>query len=301
MTPKRQAARKEKKLRLFRTGTAAIRQYIGTDEYYLCPLCFIGFPECDIDYLTVEHVPPQFIDGREIMLTCHNCNSTAGGTVDGHLHRRAKLHQFRSLALGDETSYDGKVRMTVNGETINVKAYRDADTGMIRIVPQRQWNNPEVYDRVVASQMMEFQLTSGIHYKKRWAEISELRSAYLAAFAKFGYRLICHPTFDFVREQIANPDCKILDRWSASVDPSLPPNRMLFEVQAPHCIAAQLDSTVVFLPIPGRSDDLYKWLGKIDKRLFHCESVGWPTTMELLHDIAVTSPLPFPKLKVDTT
>ena len=51
-------------------------------------------------------------------------------------------------------------------------------------------------------------------FKWRDAQIGDLKLAYLAAFALFGYQYALHPRLDPIREQIRNPEEQIVeDAW----------------------------------------------------------------------------------------
>ena len=54
---------------------------------YACPICSLLLPReaTDSGDLTLEHVPPEPVGGKGIVLTCKQCNSTAGHTVDAAL------------------------------------------------------------------------------------------------------------------------------------------------------------------------------------------------------------------------
>jgi hypothetical protein len=50
-------------------------------DIVICPICFHTFKESDVEkrgennYLTIEHVPPQYLGGRTEVLTCFKCNN----------------------------------------------------------------------------------------------------------------------------------------------------------------------------------------------------------------------------------
>jgi hypothetical protein len=294
---------REKKRLIFAKGVAAVEHYIGTAEYYICPLCMYGFPEAAIDagQLTMEHVPPQKLGGRGLLLTCKECNNTSGYKLDAALYQREEQRLFAQTVLGHETEYKGRAKWIVDGETLNVEVYRDGKFLTIAGIPKE--NNPTVVKRMMEGHSGSGRLTSRVRYHRRRADVGDLRTAYLAAFALLGYRYAFHPVFNPIREQIAAPDSKVLDRWSVRLDTEVPVVRGILEAATPYrCLAVQLDRVAVLLPIPGRSDDLYEQLatatkGRVDLRGDH---LGWPKTFELREDFCTTSRLPSLTFRVET-
>lgn len=50
-------------------------------DIVICPICMMAFNESDVkknnskNFLTIEHVPPQYMGGRTEVLTCYKCNN----------------------------------------------------------------------------------------------------------------------------------------------------------------------------------------------------------------------------------
>ena len=63
---------------------------------YACPLCGSLFPPeaLDRDALSVEHVPPQALGGRPLVLLCRQCNNRTGARIDAHAVEQAQLLDF---------------------------------------------------------------------------------------------------------------------------------------------------------------------------------------------------------------
>jgi hypothetical protein len=79
-------------LKWFEDGAAALAR-IGRTEgnLYACPICLRTFGRDQVDHLSEEHVPPQSLGGKVIVLTCRRCNSEGGS-------RGNRFHPI----LGDE-------------------------------------------------------------------------------------------------------------------------------------------------------------------------------------------------------
>ena len=56
----------------------------ANEEYYACPCCLTAYnrPAVIAGVLTEEHVPPQGLGGRGLVLTCVKCNSNSGTSFD---------------------------------------------------------------------------------------------------------------------------------------------------------------------------------------------------------------------------
>jgi hypothetical protein len=116
--------------RRFVEGAAALRRYLvaigrpdalpPTGEHYLCPCCMrmYGREALSDGTLTIEDVPPKSVGGRWLVLTCMQCNSTAGTRLDEQARLREEQLDFlagrvpeRALAaeimVGDSTTGGG--------------------------------------------------------------------------------------------------------------------------------------------------------------------------------------------------
>ena len=72
----------------FNLGAKAI-QFLqpGAPDCYVCPLCMRAFTRYALaaKELTLEHVPPESLGGRRLVLTCRHCNNRAGAKVDSQI------------------------------------------------------------------------------------------------------------------------------------------------------------------------------------------------------------------------
>ena len=86
-----------RKNRLFRQGKSNIESILKcSSEAYCCPICG-GFKS--IDELTLEHVPPKSMGGKEIILTCKACNNEAGSNIDLNIANQQNMIRIsKSLA-----------------------------------------------------------------------------------------------------------------------------------------------------------------------------------------------------------
>ena len=95
-----------KKVRWFKEGAAVWRAHVDhlglaadvpAGEWYACPLCTDLYDADEVEPgggLTREHVPPQAVGGKELLLTCRLCNNKAGHTFDAQADRFERMRRF---------------------------------------------------------------------------------------------------------------------------------------------------------------------------------------------------------------
>ncbi|HEY0024433.1 MAG TPA: HNH endonuclease [Longimicrobium sp.] len=290
---------KAKKLILFKRGAEAAQRVGGYEGLYFCPICAIGYNVSAVDAgdLTLEHVPQDSIGGRGIALTCKQCNSTAGHTVDAAVHQRDQVEAFARMILMGEGNGLHYGRLRIGGEVANVQVTREqSGQAVIELRPGN--NNPEVLKRIgrhmkdVGGLGGELKVTARQRYHLRHAQVGELRSAFLAVFAMLGYRFAFHPHLERVRQQIMRPDEKIIANWTMAVTKS-PPRQLIALMPEPEAFFVQIGTRAVLLPAPPHGPaDLYEQLVAIYKQdelvNFTGARVGWPTHLEMRLDLEET-------------
>jgi hypothetical protein len=268
-------------------------------DLYACPLCFeIDHDEHRAQFrvfteagltdgsLTVEHVPPDSLGGRPLVLTCRVCNTVAGAELDAHARRRenprdaflGRVAAKTSMTVGGHrlagsfTLKDGVYRFTVTKTT---NAHRpDAEPGVRDILA-----GPEGSDRDITFSF------DHDRFDDDRARVSWLRAAYLTLFAVTGYRAILRPEMEIVRRQIREPkvahiptfliDTQRDDDWS---------DRAFIRVRTPalnRCWGIKVGHFVVCLPLPG-DVGLYERLAAGRREgaqgvVGHAETWEWPT------------------------
>lgn len=225
--------------------------------YYTCPCCLRGlFSHGAAHELTIEHVPPDALGGRPMLLTCAQCNSNAGANFDAHADQKAIADAF---VRGAEVSREIRVTAYINDVPLRGIA-QSAEDG-ISIVGVRRQNDPNQQAAFVA--MLESLAEGGgdavgrlsftIHtrFDEVRARLSLIRSAYLAAFAALGWSYILRPEMQPIRDQLMNPDDSILDTYIFRDPDSATSVRRLLLVADPdelRCVAVTIGEYSVFLP-----------------------------------------------------
>ena len=148
------------------------------------------------------------------MLTCKDCNSTAGWELDAHA---SGVERFRQVLAG-EAYPRVEARFKFDDVTATMELRSDR-AGSVEILGLPNCNPPGVLDnmKAVFEEHVRAETSPSIEFtmpKLRWSEqrarVSYLRAGYLAAFAVFGYAAITPQSFDPVRQQIREPDVEHL-------------------------------------------------------------------------------------------
>jgi len=170
---------------------------------YVCPLCTQPFTVEALDdgRLSMEHVPPQSVGGRELLLTCTACNNVAGSKLDA----AAKTKEDVRLAMRGKADRPHRIKATIGGITVNGHLHARHGSYSLSIPPQI--NRPGTSEAL--RQLARKGATLTVEYE-RYAElgarISWLRAGYLALVAMEGYKVVLDPAMDIVRTQILECD-----------------------------------------------------------------------------------------------
>ncbi len=230
------------KLKLFALGADALSRISPYRDLYACPSCKRLLPVTALDTgeLTLEHVPPDSVGGKGIALTCKSCNSTAGHTVDAAIHGRKRLTDLAQGLSGRPAEFDGPVKLETGGITTNAKLSVRGRSFTFS-VDERQ-NHPSNFKSQMSSLPqqpgstspgVELRVTARIPFDFDHARVGDLRSAFLATFALFGYRYAMHPRLEKVREQILRPDQRLIEGFSYIAVPELTEDPMIVVLTKP--------------------------------------------------------------------
>lgn len=190
---------------------------------YICP---IGFSMHSVDdllegsanQLTLEHSPPDSLDGKAICLVRKDINSTTGHSIDKKIFDWIQAKGFKEGKIGirgivnlglpklKNISGDisiakehGEVLITVNPGDKNFKLLK------------KEVFDKGIWDGQQFKVELKFQEKIGHSQKAAF-----LKYAYLLAFSKVGYSLLfgpkwlVNPHFEKVRRQIINPNENII-------------------------------------------------------------------------------------------
>lgn len=232
---------------------------------YMCPLCGRFHPrECiDNGELTLEHVPPDSIGGRALVLTCARCNNGAGTDLDWHAADELKAREVLSFTRGES-------RITLDGEVNGL--LRIPDPKSLHFVVDRQRSNPVAFDDffarlerrlTTASRSLErpsplFSFWVPTRHDNRRANLSYLRSGYLMAFALFGYRLVLGRSYLPVRRQLRHIGEPIIPRLPIGIAAPQQPRLFAGRLEGVgDALVARFND--LWVGLPGYTEDIEWW------------------------------------------
>jgi hypothetical protein len=213
---------------------------------------------------------------------------------------------MKAALFGKQDQFTGKVRLLRGTSSLN--ATLEAGDKPFLITVDLKINEPQNFDsqrehiREQSGQgiPVPFQLQADFKFGMRSLLVANLRTAYLAAFCRLGYRWASHPNLDVVRKQLQFPKQQFIPRAAIAVPrpEDAPDGITMLYARAPiQAIAAYFGTGIVFLPDDGPSDpDFYVRLSEAYKevapaegrgaRSLRCEFVRshWPQGMELAGD-----------------
>lgn len=279
---------------MFDVGARACSKYISWEELiYICPICLRGYTRDEAGKLGREHAPQQSIGGKIVCLTCDECNNQAGYDIEPHLIRRQRVKSF-ARATSDLDCYEGSIQYEADGILVNGKVIVRNGKMSIHVPPSLNQPDSQSKFEKSLSKLKRSQDWDGHEFKvhlvkdsfnQRKAAIADLKSAYLLAFAFFGYGYILSPGLNCVREQIMMPEKTVIEKFAFTLK-GLPSERALIKLTSPlSCLAVQIDERFIFLPYEN-SLGFYEKLGKTVRKESNLKGqrFDYPREMQLVWD-----------------
>lgn len=230
------------------------------EDWYLCPLCLnvaLTIEEFETHELTVEHVPPKALGGKELVLTCQRCNKEQGSQFDGAAHRARQVKSF----VAGESSQAVVARFGIDGIESNVFLRRAGLSGFY-LTGDPRISNPSEKERLESHMEMlgksgetgfKVTISARMKYDPARARLSWMRTGYLVAFALLGWKYILRSTLQPIRDHLAGAstsELPILSAYDAERDPR---GRQIWIVQQAHgreCLLVAVGQHMMFLPGP---------------------------------------------------
>jgi len=295
-------SKKEKRVSLFRYGARAASKYrSGDDTLYFCPICGRGFPEkaAATGILSLEHVPIDRVGGKDLLLTCADCNSGSGWTIDAATAALRDIQDFSRLAVGRVNGSSNSTTLEMGEQRLVASLTRRDGTTEIKIVTRandprsvRQFHN---HMKSVADEGKwdgyKFRLSKTVKFNQRLAKIGSLKSAFLLVFVLLGYRYAFDNRLKLVREQILGPEKEILRTgfWVTLAQGDAP-KRVIAHVFKPlSFLMVNFDWFGIILPGLDSPSDLYEKLSNIsqqgvDIRINADAVLPWPEKLQMRLD-----------------
>ncbi|MBN1569636.1 MAG: hypothetical protein JXA73_17460 [Acidobacteria bacterium] len=247
--------------------------------------------------LTLEHVPPKSLGGKPLVLTCKDCNSGSGHSIDSAAALREDVESILDVIMGrKEDANPRAAEMIVGGNRVQIRVSRSGGFTELKLVesaskPDALQGAQDVLETHVRNgtgqgEEIRIEVTRKAFHTK--AAISDLKTAFLAAFAFFGYRFALHPNLRPVREQILQPDQDIIgNRFHTTLndEASLKEPTLIAITEPLPCIAAIIGKRIILMPEPHGDRKLYEIVRREDySKTFKGNALGWPVSMEFRLD-----------------
>ena len=222
------------------------------DPTYPCPICLTPFTveALAAKTLSAEHVPPESVGGRELLLTCTVCNSTAGSKLDAS----ARTKEDVRAAMAGLAERPHRIKAIFGDLKVNCELHSSG--GQYALKVPSKINKPGTTDALQRVARQGARLTvEHERFSELGAKISWLRSGYLALFAVGGYKVALDPAMQIVRQQIISFDERKVIAFTSEVPQEIPlTERRILRVLAPSWHrgwAVQFGRYFVQFPSPG--------------------------------------------------
>ena len=229
-----------------------------------CPICLSEFTRTDVEAgkVTLEHAPPEALNGSPICLTCNRCNNNAS-LIDHHA--------FMSMKAREEWSAGDGARIVVNLFGFK-KSHRFIPSDPNAPLPIRKHllRNGKIDLGPLPPKThldRERGLSFRIPQRDDYEFISMIKSAYLLVFSlmgKNGYHFAENKALESVREQIMDPAKKLLNGEfvvTGTMEQSFPTPKNLIHlyVVRPSCWMIPLWNNKVVVLLCGGSEPIDKF------------------------------------------
>jgi len=180
---------------------------IKTTDGYICPLCLNIFSVHELDQncpnpLTLEHIEPNAVGGRKVVLTCKECNNTTGKLIDNAL----KIH------TNHKADNIAQARFTLEDITLKGKFSFDPEQNRINSILNR--NNDYVKRKIEKffskSGEKEIKFHISLENKHKF-KCALLKIAHLKMFSVFGFGYLMNKSIYVIANQIRNSQEKLID------------------------------------------------------------------------------------------
>lgn len=290
----------ELKRHYFEKGATALKRVAAiAQDCYCCPICKrLYLPKAiELGELTLEHAPPKKAGGKPVALTCKECNSIAGYSIDSAVVQRKKLHDAMNAITGQNQKYKGKATLSMSGIAVNINL--ETDESGVSFKPLEKINDPKkltayrnhmtYLQQTGKSDGQEFTITFKQKYHDKFSKIGDLKTAFIICFALFGYRFVLNKRLSPVREQTINYTKDIIDGYWLPPNPKIVQQRFICLTKKPiTAIIVKLDSSMVILPWVKGPNNFYKHLkenyikeGSVE---FEGRLFSWPLTLGMKLD-----------------
>lgn len=208
---------------LFKTFSRNLSLYKPEyQDVFLCPLQVS--PKCrklysyeNISLLNKAHTWQRSLGGKQVTLTCQECNGFIGKHLEPHASNHAKFVKLDKLPF--KMSYEG-VEGSEGG-----KVGISTEEGIPELKFEIEWSNPstraavkKLHDAGTPPQM-EVAILSG--FEERRVSLTYLHFAYLYLFHEYGYEWFYSDFAYAIRHQLRHPEEQTFETPYATIEPHL--------------------------------------------------------------------------------
>ena len=151
--------------------------------------------------LSIEHIVPRAVGGKNTTLTCRRCNNDHGHDLDAHL---AQYQKNADALRGHGTL---KAKLNVNGHELVANLEWGESFKNFHVVGKA--TNPAAsagsQKEFAAGKVKNVQMTLYVDCIKNKFQTAVLRAAYLVLFKCFGYQYASDDIVQSIRRRIADP------------------------------------------------------------------------------------------------
>lgn len=273
-----------RKLEWFDAGAAAFNRVcpgFSAEPCYPCPICLTPHNRESVESgdLTAEHVPPESLGGKELVLTCKPCNDKSGAFLDADANKKERMR----AAMAGRSQKAERVKAFIGDMAVNADVV--IRNGQHQLLIKKSINRPGAAS--VVRQTSKVGDTMQVRFEpfaELGAKISWLRAGYLTLFAVAGYQVCLDKAMQIVREQIMDIDTRKMVTFTSEGPEDLPfSERRIIKVDSPdwhNGWAVMFGRYLVHFPSPGDMT-FYERMAKFAAGRGGRTTgtvIGWPTT-----------------------
>lgn len=180
--------------------------------HFLCPTCLKTFPIKQAERISEAHIIPEAAGGTLKTYICVNCNSTFGAKQDKWFGEYFRLKRTGKTPLHSRTV---SKYFTIDGTKVRCKLFLEEESIGIGLLEDH--NPPGLLDQIQNNLDSPSQHPKTIEFdipllgKEQLIKNGFLTAAYLMWFYAMGYSWVLQKHLSPIREQIMNPDEKVLE------------------------------------------------------------------------------------------
>ncbi len=143
-----------------------------------------------------------------MVLTCLDCNSRVFSQIDSHLAKHLKFRQLARSVLSSRERGKGAVLLSIDGRSVN--AHLESEGNHLHFCVDIRHNGVKRISAFRSAALEQdsasFKVSHSSKFSRRKAQLAYLKSAYLLAFAKFGYSYALGDNTTLLRSQLRLSD-----------------------------------------------------------------------------------------------